>query len=744
MDVRCDKCGTEYEFDDNRIGPQGVTVKCTACGFVFKVRRSSEIEARRPPPRASTNLGSGPQGREWLVRRPDGQMVAFKELTTLQKWIVEGRIGREEEISKNGETWKRLGNILELEPFFSVYEKAQTLNKLIDQGAMQAQPLELRGSELLAALNPLDNPAGPRYAIPSNSAIIQADSLPPRPAPPPLPPAPPPLRRTADLPRLEAQASELPSQRPSAAARLLESLDAQNAPPERIERPIDRDPVHATGLAGPGALDRHSPASFGSEDLDFPTRAKDDPVASFQREQRRARATWVIGGLVVAGMTAGVLIGLFGPNGNPIQVLGARYGLLEVPDDGSQKLLERALELNEQDSLAGQRQALALLAEAQALRPEDASILALRAQGAALLADSYLRRADDLEATANHAEALLTAHKALVEAAKTTGASVPVAPVASDSIALRAEAKSLRSQAQAPIQEAAQWFAQARLRIPGSFELARAEAALHLAQRARDPAMTALGTAKAALEQEQRNDALTFYLEAATLLVANVPADADLERATKLAEQATTLRPKLQRAWALLARIRWSKNDLVGTKSLVQQILAASPEHAEARALSELVALAEKKLALVAVTPPPPPPPPAVVDAPPPAEEQPKTFDYWMNQGDRLRERDRTQGALNAYGRAAELQPESAEPYVGKGWCFLDMANARLAQTNFERALKISPRFIEAHYGLAEAHRALGNKDAAIAAYERFIAEAPPSSADRREAQAQLDRLRGQ
>src|SRR5688572_466118 len=123
MDVRCEKCGTEYEFDENRIAANGVTVKCTACGFVFKVRRTLSLR-----PRATATRGTGPEGgREWLVRKPDGLMSAFRELTTLEEWIVEAGIGRHDEISKDGETWKRLGNIMELEPFFSVYEKAPTL-----------------------------------------------------------------------------------------------------------------------------------------------------------------------------------------------------------------------------------------------------------------------------------------------------------------------------------------------------------------------------------------------------------------------------------------------------------------------------------------------------------------------------------------------------------------------------------------------------------------------------------------
>ena len=39
MDVRCEKCQTEYELDESKLKPGGVTVKCTTCGHMFKVRR---------------------------------------------------------------------------------------------------------------------------------------------------------------------------------------------------------------------------------------------------------------------------------------------------------------------------------------------------------------------------------------------------------------------------------------------------------------------------------------------------------------------------------------------------------------------------------------------------------------------------------------------------------------------------------------------------------------------------------
>jgi len=110
MDVRCDKCDSEYELDDTRVTTQGVNVKCTSCGHVFRVTKAA------PTRGAITG--------DWMIRGAGGQVFKFKELTTLQRWIVERRVTRDDEISKTGETWKRLGDILELASFFQVAEQA--------------------------------------------------------------------------------------------------------------------------------------------------------------------------------------------------------------------------------------------------------------------------------------------------------------------------------------------------------------------------------------------------------------------------------------------------------------------------------------------------------------------------------------------------------------------------------------------------------------------------------------------
>jgi predicted Zn finger-like uncharacterized protein len=95
MDVRCEKCQTEYELDESRLKPGGVTVKCTNCGHMFKIRKRSPtnvgmatIQDAAPPgpaPRAArasskndvpTSLVDSPSGpnseRQWMVRIENG------------------------------------------------------------------------------------------------------------------------------------------------------------------------------------------------------------------------------------------------------------------------------------------------------------------------------------------------------------------------------------------------------------------------------------------------------------------------------------------------------------------------------------------------------------------------------------------------------------------------------------------------------------------------------------------------
>jgi predicted Zn finger-like uncharacterized protein len=147
MDVRCERCRAQYVFDDDQVTEAGLAVQCSNCGHVFRVKKKALVvtvpvrpgeaaEARPIVPSPATRTGTVPstpapqttpipEKKEWRVRQANGNVFTFKELTTLQKWIVEKKVSRDDEISLSGDQWKRLGNIAELATFFQVVEAAE-------------------------------------------------------------------------------------------------------------------------------------------------------------------------------------------------------------------------------------------------------------------------------------------------------------------------------------------------------------------------------------------------------------------------------------------------------------------------------------------------------------------------------------------------------------------------------------------------------------------------------------------
>jgi predicted Zn finger-like uncharacterized protein len=114
VDVRCERCQTEYELEDSSVSEEGTQVQCMACGNTFLVKPApgALVEPDSPPP------------AEWLLETSDGQAHRFRNLTSLQKWIIERKVTREDRISRTGHAWRRLGEIVELEPFFDVVDEA--------------------------------------------------------------------------------------------------------------------------------------------------------------------------------------------------------------------------------------------------------------------------------------------------------------------------------------------------------------------------------------------------------------------------------------------------------------------------------------------------------------------------------------------------------------------------------------------------------------------------------------------
>jgi predicted Zn finger-like uncharacterized protein len=103
MDVRCGRCGTEYDFDDALVSERGTTVKCTNCGHQFKVFPG----------------GGGGAPERWIVRKASGRELVYTSLRDLQRAIAQRQVGPTDMLSRGGgHPLRPLSSIAELEPFF--------------------------------------------------------------------------------------------------------------------------------------------------------------------------------------------------------------------------------------------------------------------------------------------------------------------------------------------------------------------------------------------------------------------------------------------------------------------------------------------------------------------------------------------------------------------------------------------------------------------------------------------------
>ncbi|HVV52701.1 MAG TPA: zinc-ribbon domain-containing protein, partial [Polyangia bacterium] len=123
MDVRCDRCQTEYELDDASVAGGGASVQCTTCGHTFVV--TPPRAPGTPPAMAAGTPGpSATPTPSWMLTTEEGKTHRFRDSQTLQKWVVERRVTRADRVCPPGGTWRRLGDIDELRPFFDVVAQA--------------------------------------------------------------------------------------------------------------------------------------------------------------------------------------------------------------------------------------------------------------------------------------------------------------------------------------------------------------------------------------------------------------------------------------------------------------------------------------------------------------------------------------------------------------------------------------------------------------------------------------------
>jgi arylsulfatase A-like enzyme/Tfp pilus assembly protein PilF len=115
-------------------------------------------------------------------------------------------------------------------------------------------------------------------------------------------------------------------------------------------------------------------------------------------------------------------------------------------------------------------------------------------------------------------------------------------------------------------------------------------------------------------------------------------------------------------------------------------------------------------------------------------QDDPSNAVFWTNLGNARRDAGDPGRAEEAYRRALENDPRSADAANGMGVLLVQQHRAADAIRWLEQALAGSPRFIEARLNLGIAYQESGNREKAMEAYRRVLADAAPGSKEHRAA----------
>ncbi len=172
MDIRCPSCHTLYEFNEARLKRGPVNLKCSQCGHVFRV------EGRKG------KGASTARSKRWMLRKvPAGDVLYFQGLPKLQKWIVDRKVTRQDEISKTGRTWRALGEISELSSFFQVADNLDALHapEPVAPAPQPSAPIQPPVSVSVSSV-PFSGKAAAASAAATSAAAASASAIMPNPA----------------------------------------------------------------------------------------------------------------------------------------------------------------------------------------------------------------------------------------------------------------------------------------------------------------------------------------------------------------------------------------------------------------------------------------------------------------------------------------------------------------------------------------------------------------------------------
>lgn len=588
---------------------------------------------------------------DWLVRLESGRLVSFRELTTLQKWIVEGRIGREDAISRDGRTWKRLGSIGELDAFFTVYERSRRRSEGASNGADEApvRPVSSVSVSRMTAMRGL-----PRRS-PSSETGAKTPLHRPTPASPARSQTVPPESSRGSISGIYGAGLALPARplsrsEPGPDQALPPEPSLSPVPPSRGE--IFPQPSLSNAMRSPVV----APAAFPSAlpaDPDFAGNLSfvgPVPVA------KKVTAKRILGGIfaLVAAMLVGVLVGV------GLAQAGFADLRMTTPYDSSSDISEarKAMQL---DTPSGRARAERILEAAsdQASKPHPA-LLVTEAELLLRRAAAAVRQADDDEAESERLDVELAAWRSTIRASRGDRGrtSLPPRPEVADPNHFRRQARITREEATKTLNRAGSLLQKAREAGAEASALPLPLAALALARGDLEAAERRLGDVGGSGSQA--------YLQSRIAAARGHKSDQ-----FEALRRAVEWDPSHLRARVELAELEVEAGRSSQASRLLARVLEDAPDHLEAQALQarleqRTVRVERKRVA------------------------RPKSYEEWLTIAGRAHATGRSERALAAFTRATMLAPTRTEGHLGRAETLRALGRGREAADAYERFLIVA------------------------------------------------------
>ncbi len=709
MDVICQNCGTEYDFDETLVSERGTTVKCTQCAHLFKVYRPG-----------------GGDARPWSIRHRDGREELVPTLRDLQKLIATGQLSEFDEIARQGDPFKPLGSIAELASFFS-QARASRPDSVPPTGRPSGPAAELqqprRAKGTLMGYSPNAEPVAAPQVSPNQMAGAYGDpgARVSGPAAKPASVPPPPPAKPASVPPPSAS---VPAPAPAPVA------------PRPIAKPAEPERANPAAAAAAKASQRAIAATRASDMLEEPIQApirsprpplvEDDEEVDGIRSPKWGRYVFL---LVLVGLGVGAYL-------KRDLIMAQVDAMRGPPPDLAAPFLEDAEEALRHDDAEGYRTGIHEMIRATAVAERDPRVLTTLSRGYSLKAQLHEFDAQDLVAVAGEDPARLAEAAGLRHVSRDA--------------AQEARHKAEDAVREAPDSVEARVALADALRLTGDLIGARRhyERSLDLAPTASADQLT-VGALLAAAEQQ------------------------DLAAAVELAQQAVGADAGLIRARIVLARALLASGNGEAARAHVAHVLASQADHAGALAVRRRLdgeapqpATADQ-VEVAAATPDAGTPatpgsagaaptgtqgaatqmrddrtydemqgttgtarPPttgtgdvALDDGRPP---EGRDYSWYIQNGDTALSGGNLSRADAFYQAALEVRPGSSEATTGLANVLLRRGRAEDAVVRFRAATRqgYGPAFI----GLGRANEALGRRSEAIQAYEDYLSRSGSGS----------------